>query len=182
MKPEVTMIVAMTQNRVIGSRNGGIPWSLPRDKAHFRSRTSGRWLLVGRTTYLEMTGWFGDRTPIVLTRSSSFKPDLKGHRIAGSVADAVELAANNGVHELVVCGGSAIYDAALPYADRLIVTKVSFDDEVIAPVYFPDFETNLEWKLTGREQWNCDEENTLQAEMLTFQKKAKNHDEMHEVS
>jgi len=176
------MIVAMTQDRVIGSQNGGIPWSLPRDKAHFRSRTSGRWLLVGRTTYLEMKGWFGDRTPIVLTRSSSFKPDSKSHRVAGSVAEAIELAAKNGADELVVCGGSAVYKAVLPHADRLIVTKISFDDEVIAPLYFPDFETNLEWTLRGREQWNCDKENTIHAEMLTFQKRAKNHDEMCEIS
>lgn len=177
MKPEVTMIVAMTQDSVIGSKNGGIPWSLPRDKTHFRSRTSRRWLLVGRITYQEMTGWFGDRTPIVLTRDLAFQPDKKAHRVASSVPEAIALARDNGTRELVVCGGSAVYHAALPFADRLIVTKISFDGEVIDPVRFPDFESTEKWKLTGREQWNRDEYNALEAELLTFQKRPKNSDE-----
>ncbi len=177
MKPEVTMIVAMTQDRVIGSRKGGIPWSLPRDKAHFRARTDGRWLLVGRTTYLEMTGWFGERTPIVLTRTPSFQPEVKSHRVAGSVTEAIKLAEKNGVSELVVCGGSEVYAAALPFADRLIVTKISFDGEVIDAVRFPDYESSGKWRLTGRERWNCDENNAFAAELLTFQKRPKNCDE-----
>ena len=171
MKPEVTMIAAMTQDRVMGSEKGGIPWSLPRDKAHFRARTSKRWLLVGRTTYLEMSGWFEDRTPIVLTRTPSFQPEAKGHRVASSVPEAIALAGNNGAGELVVCGGSAVYDAALPFADRLIVTKISFDGEVIAPVLFPDFDSTKKWRLTGRERWNRDENNAFEAELLTFQKR-----------
>ncbi|MDA7921289.1 dihydrofolate reductase [Verrucomicrobiales bacterium] len=176
MNPEVTMIVAMNQDRVIGSKKGGIPWSLPRDKSHFRARTSKRWLLVGRTTYLEMTGWFGDRTPIVLTRSLSFQPEVKSHRVASSVPAAIAVARNNGARELVVCGGSAVYHAAIPFADRLIVTKVGFDGEINSPVRFPDFESSAEWRLTAREQWNRDKSNSLEAEMLTYQKKAKNGD------
>lgn len=176
MNPEVTMIVAMTQDRVIGSKSGGIPWSLPRDKAHFRFRTSGRWLLIGRTTYLEMKGWFGDRTPIVLTRTESFTPTSKSHRIANSVPQAIELAGKNGISELLVCGGSSVYDAALPFSDRLIVTKISFDGEVIEPVFFPEFEKDQQWELTERERWFRDKENRLDAELLTFQKRSKNRD------
>lgn len=170
MKPEVTMIVAMTQDGVIGSGKGGIPWSLPRDKAHFRARTDKRWLLVGRTTYLEMTGWFGNRTPIVLTRSTSFEPELKSHRIANSVAGAIDLAGKNGAGELVVCGGSGVYHAALPFADRLIITQISFDGEITSPVYFPDFRSKKQWRLTGRERWERDKTNAFDAELLTFQK------------
>ncbi|MDF1739044.1 MAG: dihydrofolate reductase [Verrucomicrobiales bacterium] len=182
MKPEVTMIAAMTENGVIGSENGGIPWSLPRDKEHFRTRTRKRWLLVGRTTYLEMSGWFEDRTPIVLTHNRKFQPEAKGHRVVNSVPEAIALAEANGARELVVCGGSAVYHAALPFADRLIVTKISFDGEVIAPVLFPEFHSNKKWRLTERERWNSDANNAFKAELLTFQKRPNNGDENPQIS
>lgn len=174
MRPEVTMIAAMTEDRVMGSKKGGIPWALPRDKAHFRARTRKRWLLVGRTTYLEMSGWFEDRTPIVLTRNPKFQPGEKGHRVANSVPEAITLAGANGAGELVVCGGSAVYHAALPFADRLIVTKISFDGEIIAPVLFPEFHSSKKWRLTGRERWKSDAHNAYDAELLTFQKRPNN--------
>lgn len=149
----LTLVAALAEDRIIGSASGGIPWDHPRDRAHFRARTAGRWLLAGRRTYLEMEGWFDDRIPIVLTQQPGFRPFHPAHRIATSPAAAVELARTNGASELLVCGGAAVYGATLPFADRLVLTRIALRADVADPVSFPDFETSGEWLLRHAESW-----------------------------
>lgn len=173
MKPLVTLIVATSQDLVIGSKEGGIPWSLPRDKQHFRDYTEAKWLLVGRKTYQEMTGWFGKRTPIVVTRSSDFKPDAPSHRVASSVPEAIQVARSNGVDELVVVGGASIYEASLLYANHALVTKIFIDTDLNEPVSFPDLVSHPDWSLVSREKWPRDAENEFDAELMTFENSTK---------
>lgn len=152
----VTLMAALAGDRVIGEASGRIPWDHPRDRAHFRASTAGRWLLVGRRTYSEMEGWFGDRTPIILTRNAEFRPFSPAHRLARSVPAALDLARANGVPELIVCGGAAIYEASLPYADRLVLTRLAMVMQVAEPVQFPDFAGSGRWHLRRAEHWPAD--------------------------
>ena len=46
----VTLIAAVARNGVIGA-DGGIPWHLPEDFAHFKATTLGHTLVMGRATY-----------------------------------------------------------------------------------------------------------------------------------
>jgi len=149
----VTLIAALAGDRVIGESSGRIPWDHPRDRAHFRARTEGRWLLVGRRTYAEMEGWFGDRTPIILTRNKGFRPFSPAHRLANSVPTALDLARANGVPELIVCGGASVYEATLPFADRLVLTRLAIALQVAEPLQFPDFADCGEWCLRQVEHW-----------------------------
>jgi hypothetical protein len=48
--PQITLVAAMARNRVIG-RDGGMPWHLPADLAHFKAVTLGHPVLMGRKTY-----------------------------------------------------------------------------------------------------------------------------------
>ena len=43
---EITLVVAHTENRVIG-RDGGMPWHLPADLAHFKAVTMGKPMIMG---------------------------------------------------------------------------------------------------------------------------------------
>lgn len=149
----VTLMAALAGDRVIGEASGRIPWDHHRDRAHFRTRTAGRWLLVGRRTYAEMEGWFGDRTPIILTRNEEFRPFSPAHRLARSVPAALDLARANGATELIVCGGAAVYEATLPFADHLILTRLAIALQVAEPVRFPDFTATGEWHLRQLEHW-----------------------------
>jgi dihydrofolate reductase len=152
----VTLMAALAGDRVIGEASGRIPWDHPRDRAHFRASTAGRWLLVGRRTYAEMEGWFGDRTPIILTRNEGFRPFSPAHRLARSVPAALDLARANGVPELIVCGGATVYAASLPYADRLVLTRLTMVIQVAEPVQFPDFASSGRWHLRRVEHWPAD--------------------------
>lgn len=151
----VTLIAALAGERVIGEASGRIPWQHSRDREHFRTRTAGRWLLVGRRTYEEMRGWFGDRTPIVLTRNDDFRPFSPVHRLARSVPAALDLARANGVTELIVCGGAAVYEATIPFADYLVLTRLAMVLQVAEPVHFPDFTTTGTWHLRQLELWSA---------------------------
>ena len=126
-RPVMTLIAAMSENRVI-SNHGRIPWDLPRDRAHFRAVAAGKLLLLGRRTFAQMSGWFqpGHRV-IVLSRSESLPEIACGASflaLAGSVEAALETSAAAGAEELLVCGGGQVYAAALPFAQRIILTTV----------------------------------------------------------
>src|SRR5690606_31846590 len=47
---KLTAIVAAAENDVIG-REGQLPWHLPADLAHFKQRTMGRPVVMGRRTW-----------------------------------------------------------------------------------------------------------------------------------
>jgi dihydrofolate reductase len=158
---KITMIAALDRNRVIGTGHGGLPWRLPRDVAQFRAYTRGKFLLLGRKTYGEMTGWFTDQTPIVLSHRRDFSAD--GALVAHSIEEAVTEAFERGSPELVVCGGAAVYAAALPYADELRLTWV--DTETTGQVTFPDFTVDHEWETLFEERHEKDAEN---AHAMTF--------------
>ncbi|MEO0416030.1 MAG: dihydrofolate reductase [Verrucomicrobiota bacterium] len=147
---KVTLISAVARGNVIGTGNGGIPWSMPRDVEHFRSYTAGKALLLGRVTYQEMLGWFSDHFPIVLSRSSALQ--VERGALVGSVPAAIELASPRG--ELVVCGGGEIYAAAMPYATDVILTQI--DADIAGSVYFPEMEPK-EWASVSSEAFPADD-------------------------
>ena len=146
----------MDENRLLATERG-IPWKLPRDVAHFRAYTSGKWLLLGRRTFEEMKGWFQPHhTPLVLSTRCSFDP--QGARGVDSVPHALALAEAAGQSELVVCGGAQTYAAALPYADKLLLTHVAHRfDPSAKPVHFPEWNP-AEWKVTSEVHLTSDDQ------------------------
>ncbi|MEM7146353.1 MAG: dihydrofolate reductase [Verrucomicrobiota bacterium] len=154
---KVSMISAMATGRVIGTGSGGIPWRLPRDSAHFRGYTQGKHMLLGRTTFEEMDGWFTTQVPVVLTRNAEYEVAVPGGGVALDVESAIRYADEAGAAELVVSGGASVYAAALAHADELVLTFV--DAEVEGGAFFPDWEANGEWEEVSREAYGADEEN-----------------------
>ena len=164
---KISMIAAMARNRVIGTGTGGIPWHLPRDAYHFRTYTAGKFMLLGRTTFEEMDGWFTTQTPIVLTRNTDYKPPL------GFVADTVErardIALEHGADELVISGGASVYRAGLPFADQLVLTFV--DEDVMGGVHFPDYEAAAEWETVSEMRLEADDENAYAMTFVILRRK-----------
>ena len=146
----VVLVAAVADNGVIGA-DGGIPWHLPGDLAHFKRTTIGHTLLMGRTTYDSIGRPLPGRTTIVLTRTSDWAAD--GVLVARSLPEAFA-AADRLPGELMVVGGAQVYAEALAYADEQVLTQVPltpggdvlyprFDRESwveVARERFPDFE------------------------------------------
>lgn len=113
---------------VIG-RDGGLPWRLPEDLAHFRALTTGRPVIMGRATWDSLPPRFRPlpgRTNIVLTRRET----LEGAAAVPDVAAALRLAGGGWV-----IGGAQVYAATIALADRLEVTEIdlAIDGDARAP-------------------------------------------------
>ncbi|MCF7789367.1 MAG: dihydrofolate reductase [Prosthecobacter sp.] len=163
-RPVLTLIAAVSADGFI-STGTGVPWHLPRDKEHFRRITRGQWLLLGRRTYEEMTGWFEDHHPLILTRSPVYVPPAG--EIVSSVAEALMVAAAGGARELFVCGGGEAYAAAMPSADRLILTHV--DSLLGSGVPFPTV-NSAEWLQTSRQDFQADSTHAQALYFATYER------------
>ena len=129
----VALIWAQSTSGVIG-RDGGIPWTLPEDLAHFKGLTMGHTVLMGRRTWESLPVRFRPlpgRRNIVVSRN----PD---YRAAGAdVVDSIEAAVTDS--DTWVIGGAEIYHLAMPLATRCEITEVDVDlhlrdDDTLAPV------------------------------------------------
>jgi dihydrofolate reductase len=160
----VSIIAAISDDGFIG-QDGGIPWRLPRDVAHFRSYCAGKWLLLGRRTYGEMTGWFTNHHPLVLSRQANFVPTV-GARVT-SVAAAMALAQAQGAEEVVVLGGGEIFSLALPYVSRLILTRVH--TRLSHGVRFPDW-SGPDWRCLQQEEFPADPQHSFPHSITTYQR------------
>jgi len=164
-RPVLTLIAAVSADGFI-STGHGVPWNLPRDREHFRRTTRGQWLLIGRRTYQEMLGWFQpDHRPLVLTRDKKFTPPI-GQAVA-DLDSALETATQGDARELFVCGGGGAYAAAIPQANRLILTHV--DTRLHAGVPFPAFDPEL-WQVVSQTHAAADTENPFDMVFTTYER------------
>jgi dihydrofolate reductase len=139
----VSLIVAMATNRVIGS-NGTLPWHLPADLRRFRAETMGHHIVMGRSTFESIGRPLPGRTSIVLTRDPS--ASFPGVLVAHSLPEALEQSA--GDRDVFVIGGEQVFRAALPIADRILLTEVRLD--VGGDTVFPDLEPGA-WTMVSSE-------------------------------
>ncbi len=162
----LSLIVAMAENRVIGNA-GGIPWRLAGDLKHFKSITMGKPLIMGRKTFESIGRPLPGRTNIVITRNSSYQKEGI-HVVEGleRALDAAKVAAmTEKADEIMVIGGSRIYEMFLPTADRLYMTEVH--KEVYGDVYFPNFD-RAAWKETSRQYHHAEEPDTPPYSFVVF--------------
>jgi dihydrofolate reductase len=147
----ISIIVAMDKKGVIGLE-GDLPWRLSADLQHFKAITMGKPLIMGRKTHESIGRPLPGRKNIVLTRANDF--DAEGCTIVHSLDDAFQAAGD--VDEVMIMGGSGIYDQALARAERLYLTEVHAD--VSGDVYFPEFDKG-KWLEIEREGHPADEKN-----------------------
>lgn len=136
----LSLIVARAQNRVIG-RDGGLPWRLSSDLKRFKAITMGKPMLMGRKTWDSLPNKpLPGRKNIVLTRDKDFRAPGAWvfSDLAAALAAARAMAAADGVDEVNVIGGAALYAETLPLADRLYLTEVDSAPE--GDAHFPAFE------------------------------------------
>ncbi len=123
----IGLVWAEARGGVIG-RDGGMPWHVPEDLAHFRALTSGSPVIMGRRTWESFPDRFRPlpgRRNIVVTRSDAWAG--AGAERAASLDDALTLAAD--APEVWVIGGAALFAEAIVRADVLEVTELDLEIE-----------------------------------------------------
>jgi dihydrofolate reductase len=152
-KPALTLVAAVADNGVIGAE-GGMPWHLPADLAHFKQLTMGKPVLMGRLTWEAIGKPLPGRLNLVLTRSAGWH--AAGAQRVGSLREALRLAQRAGAQELMVIGGAEVYRQALPSAGRIYLTRVHA--EPWGDTLFPELDPE-EWHEVGRRERLSDERN-----------------------
>lgn len=139
----IYLVAALARNGVIGAR-GKLPWHLPEDLRHFRRLTLNHPVIMGRRTWESLGKPLPGRENIVISRKPGF--EAPGASVARSIEGAVALCAGEPV--AFVIGGAAIYAAALPLADGLVLTEIDRDYE--GDTRFPEWDRKG-WRVAQKE-------------------------------
>lgn len=124
MTQRVGLVWAEADGGVIGA-DGGMPWHVPEDLAHFKEVTLGAAVVMGRRTWESFPERFRPlpgRRNIVVTRTEGWSAE--GAEAAASLTDALALAGDGRVW---VIGGGALFREAVDGADLLEVTELDLD-------------------------------------------------------
>ena len=155
---QLIAIAAQTENRVIG-KDGGMPWHLPADFAHFKRLSRGKPNIMGRKVWDSLGGQaLKERENIVLTRNPQFQ--ASGAIVAHSPEEALQLAED--APEIAIIGGEEIYRLYWDRLTRLEMTLIHA--ELDGDTFFP--EIGPEWELAQETFRPADEKNRYD---LTFQ-------------
>ncbi len=145
----ISIIVAMSRNRVIGADNA-IPWHLPEELKRFKRITLGHHIIMGRKTWDSIGRPLPGRTTVIVTRQRGYS--ASGAIIAHSLDEAIAACGDDS--EIFVIGGAELYAQALPRAGRLYLTTV--DAEIAGDTVMPGFDA-AEWREVSSESSAADE-------------------------
>jgi dihydrofolate reductase len=139
----IRLIWAEAADRVIGNE-GGIPWQLPEEQQHFKQLTMGATVVMGRSTWESLPSSvrpLPGRRNIVITGRPSY--GAAGAEVVSTIEEAFERADG----DAWVIGGAGVYEAALPYADLVVRTRVHLqvDGDCHAPAL------DARWTMVGRD-------------------------------
>ncbi|MGK2959862.1 MAG: type 3 dihydrofolate reductase [Candidatus Malihini olakiniferum] len=146
----ISLIAALSLDRVIGMQNS-MPWHLPADLAWFKRQTLNKPIIMGSNTYRSISQPLPWRKNIVV----SSRPG-DDERITWMPTIEMALEAVKRAEEVIVIGGSSIYQQILPQASRLYLTHI--DAEVEGDTHFPEYKLD-EWSLVFGEFHDADEKN-----------------------
>jgi dihydrofolate reductase len=141
--PKLSIIVAMSSNRVIGVNNS-LPWHLSEDLKHFKTLTTGHTIIMGRKTYESIGKPLPNRRNIVISRN--LNAFYGGIEVVHSLEDAFSTSSND--DEVFIIGGSNIYEQSLHLAEHLYITEIKKAFE--GDAFFPEIDKSL-WTESTRE-------------------------------
>ena len=138
----LSIIVAMAKNHAIGIDNR-MPWHLSADLKRFKAITMGKPILMGRKTHESIGRPLPGRKNIILTRDQAYQAE--GCVVVYSLEQAFQSVQDS--DELMIIGGSSLYQRFLGQAQRLYLTLI--EQEFAGDTFFPAFDWN-DWSVVER--------------------------------
>jgi len=157
----ISIIVAMTNNRVIGKDNE-MPWHLSDDLKNFKKLTLGKTVIMGRLTYDSIGKPLPNRRNIVLSRSLKDKKV----NVLSNVEEALEV--TSAEEEVFIIGGQDIYLQTIKKATKLYITMI--DSEIEGDKFFPNIDLS-DWKIINSLAYSKGEFNSHDFTAQVFIKK-----------
>lgn len=165
----ISIIVAVSENNVIGKDND-ITWHFPGDMKYFKSKTQGHVVIMGRKTFESMGAKpLKNRENIVVTRQRDYSK--QGIEVVNSLENALEKAKTYNDDETFIIGGGEIYRQALPFTDRVYLTRIHAEYE--GDTYFPELLPN-KWDLVSEERHEADGKHAHPFSFLVYERVNKN--------
>jgi dihydrofolate reductase len=161
----IAFLWAQDENGIIGNQ-GTLPWSLPNDLKYFKKMTQENAIVMGRKTFEGMgRRALPNRINIILTTDENYQAD--GVKIMHS-ADEVMSFAKQYEKDTFITGGTAVFEAFIPFADVLYKTVIhaEFEGDTKIPIINWD-----EWKLIQSEAGLMDERNKYPHDFETYYRK-----------
>ena len=134
---KITLIACSDKNNIIGINNN-IPWNCPVDMNFFKNYTINKTVVMGAKTFESL-----NFTPLKNRECLILSTTLTGENVFSSKESLLEFLSLRKITELVIMGGSSIYELFLEDAEKIILNQVNIEvefneeDEVS---HFPDFD------------------------------------------
>ena len=126
-------------------------------------------MIMGRNTWESIGRALPGRTSIVITSNADYQAG--GAEVVGSLQQAIERAEavskETDSTQAFVIGGAMLYQAALPLADTLHLTRVHA--QVKGDTILHEFDES-NWKETSRKQYQHDESNQYDYSICVMQR------------
>ncbi len=149
----ISLIVAAANNNAIG-KEGGMPWHLPNDLRHFKNLTWGMPVVMGRKTFESLGKPLAGRKNIVISRQQGWS--APGAVVVKSIEDALFVAREADMKEVMVIGGGEIYKSLFDRVKRIYLTRVEAEPD--ADTFFPVIDPQ-QWHLMSQKNHEADEKN-----------------------
>ena len=133
----INLIWAMDKNQLVG-KGDKIPWHIKEDLLYYKSKTNGKVVVMGDTTYYSLRSYYKTKPlPYGKIYVATIDKDLSINDGLNDIEMVYDLEAflKNFKDELWVVGGRTIYKISLPYADNLYISFVNGEYE--GDIYFP---------------------------------------------
>ena len=146
----LSIIVAMSKNRVIGKDNK-MPWHLSNDLKNFKKITIGKTIVMGRLTYDSIGKALPERKNIVLSRNLIDSNVF----IFDNFEEVIDFTKDE--DEVFIIGGQDIYSQTIDKVNKLYLTTI--DANIEGDKYFPEIDIS-KWKKIRSENFCKDQNNT----------------------
>jgi len=156
----ISLIVAMSENRVIG-RHGQLPWRLSSDLQRFKRLTMGHHIIMGRRTFESIGRPLPGRTMVVVTRQM----DYQGGEalVAHDIEEAIGSASTDDMAFII--GGAEVYRQSLTMVDRIYMTLVH--TQIQGDAFFPELILD-DWQLVDQSRHSADGQNEYEYSFLVY--------------
>jgi len=159
----ITIVAAAAENNALGKDNDLI-WRLPDDFKRFKALTSYHHIIMGRKTFESFPKPLPNRKHVVITRQENYKNETI--EVVHSLEEAIQFSSTE--DQIFIIGGGEIYKQALPFANKIELTRVHGEFE--ADAFFPEIDEE-KWDLVNSEFHDKDEKHEYSFSYLTFLKK-----------
>ncbi|WP_417550950.1 type 3 dihydrofolate reductase [Methylophaga sp.] len=159
---KTAFVVAMDEQGLIG-RDNDLPWRLSADLQYFRRITMGKPILMGRKTHESIGRALPGRQNIVVSSLADYQAE--GCDIVNSIEAALKLAEDG--DEIMVIGGSSLFEQMFDIVDKLYLTRVHAELE--GDTWFPEWD-KTQWQLISQESHPADEKNDYAYSFEVYQR------------